>query len=350
MKTADFDYILPPELIAQTPVEPRDSSRLMVVDRQSGGFEHRHFYDLPEYLRPGDCLVVNDTRVLPARLRGTKEKTGGKVEILLLSELEEKKWEALVRPAARLKAGSRIVFTGGELIGEIEECLPDGRRIVFFACDRDFHQLLHQIGEMPLPPYIHRPLSEPERYQTVYAKEERSAAAPTAGLHFTSELLERIQKMGVKITPLTLVVGLDTFRPIKEADFKEHRIHSESYRVPEKTAEAINQTIEKGGRIIAVGTTSTRVLETVACPAKDNALQGRKWRVKPDKGRAELYIYPGNEFKIVDTLITNFHLPRSTLLLLVSAFAGTELIKKAYQEAIEKQYRFFSFGDAMLII
>lgn len=351
MKTADFDYTLPAELISQVPVEPRDSSRLMIVDRQAETFQRRRFTDLPEYLKAGDCLIVNDTRVLPARLKGVKQGTGGKAEVLLLSEIGDTKWESLVRPAARLKPGTTIIFSEGELIGTIEECLPDGRRVVSFNAQGDFYEILHRLGEMPLPPYIHEPLKEPERYQTIYSKEEKSAAAPTAGLHFTQELLEKVLGMGVNIAFVTLQVGLDTFRPIKEEEIEKHRIHSESFRLSKETATIINETIDKGGRIISVGTTSTRVLESAACrPQRKGLSRAKTWYVTEAKGRTGLYIYPGYEFKIVDCLITNFHLPRSTLLALVSAFGGTELIRKAYEEGIKEQYRFFSFGDAMLII
>lgn len=349
MRTADFDYFLPPELIAQVPIEPRDASRLMIVDRRRDAFSHQHFRDLPGSLSAGDCLVLNNTRVLPARLKGKKAATGGKVEVLLLNELDEKKWEALVRPAARLKEGSTVIFDD-RLVGKVEESLSRGRRIISFETDGEFRQLLREIGEIPLPRYIRRPLKDSERYQTVYSLEERSAAAPTAGLHFTSGLLQKIEEKGIKIVFLTLEVGLDTFRPIKEENIEDHQLHSEAYNLTLETAAAINQTIESGGRIVAVGTTTTRVLESCAVRSGSGCdSEGKRWRVKPNRGRTGLYIYPGYAFKIVDCLITNFHLPRTTLLVLVSAFAGTDLIKRAYQEAIERRYRFYSFGDAMLI-
>ncbi len=359
MKVSEFDYHLPEEFIAQRPIEPRDASRLLVVDRSTGRFEHAIFRNLPRYLDPRDCLVVNDTRVLPARLLGRKEETGGRVEILLLRELGGGRWEALVRPGRRLAPGVKVLFGQGELAGRIEARLPGGRRIVSFDCTGDFMTILHKLGKVPLPPYIHEELADEERYQTIFARREESVAAPTAALHFTPVLLRKIEEMGVHIATVTLRVGLDTFRPIREEEVEEHGIHREHFKVDGSSAKLINRAIKEGKRIIAVGTTSARVLETVAINSRESdppqAGSGvgspkRKYLVEAKEGETGLFIYPGYEFKVVDALITNFHLPRSTLLLLVSAFAGRDLIMRAYREAIERRYRFFSFGDAMLIL
>ncbi|MDI6891827.1 MAG: tRNA preQ1(34) S-adenosylmethionine ribosyltransferase-isomerase QueA [Actinomycetota bacterium] len=344
MKVSEFDYHLPEEFIAQRPIEPRDASRLLVIDRLAGCFEHAIFHDLPRYLDPGDCLVVNDTRVLPARLLGCKKETGGKVEILLLRELGDGRWEALVRPGRRLAPGVKITFGQRELAGRIEARLPGGRRIISFDCTGDFMTVLHKLGKVPLPPYIHEELVDGERYQTIFARKEESVAAPTAALHFTPVLLKKIEEMGVHIATVTLRVGLDTFRPIREEEVEEHGIHREHFKVDGSSAKLINRAIKESKRILAVGTTSARVLEAVAIK------EGRRTKVEAKEGETDLFIYPGYEFKVVDALITNFHLPRSTLLLLVSAFAGRDLIMRAYQEAIERRYRFFSFGDAMLIL
>lgn len=352
MKVSEFDYHLPEEFIAQRPIEPRDASRLLVIDRSTGRFEHAIFRDLLCYLDPGDCLVVNDTRVLPARLLGCKEETGGKVEILLLRELGDGRWEALVRPGRRLAPGVKIVFGQRELAGRIEARLPGGRRIISFDCTGDFMTVLHKLGKVPLPPYIHEELVDGERYQTIFARKEESVAAPTAALHFTPVLLKKIEEMGVHIATVTLRVGLDTFRPIREEEVEEHGIHREHFKVDGSSAKLINRAIKEGKRIIAVGTTSARVLEAVAINSRESGVGSpkRKYLIDVGEGETDLFIYPGYEFKVVDALITNFHLPRSTLLLLVSAFAGRDLIMRAYQEAIERRYRFFSFGDAMLIL
>jgi len=353
MKTSDFYYHLPQELIAQSPLEPRDSCRLMVVDRRSGKIEHTIFKNLPRYLGQGDCLVINDTRVFPARLRGYKAETKGKplnesirgkVEVLLLSQVGHDEWQALVKPGRRLPAGAKMVFGNGLLRGYIKERLPGGERIVSFQSEEDFQKILHKIGEIPLPPYIHKPLAEPERYQTIFARKEGSVAAPTAGLHFTEELLKELKEKGVNFAFITLKIGLDTFRPIQTENIEEHKIHQEYYQVSEETAQIVNRAIEEGQRIIAVGTTSVRVLETVSEKKEE-----RK-PLKPGSGWTDLFIYPGHQFKMVDGLVTNFHLPKSSLLVLVSAFAGRDLVMRAYQEAIKEKYRFFSFGDCMLIL
>lgn len=340
MTTKDFYYDLPQELIAQTPLDDRSASRLMVLDRESGKISHEHFYDICSHLKRGDCLVMNNTRVIPARLYGSKEGTGGKIEFLLLRRLELDKWEVILRPGKKAKPGSRFEFGGGLLRAEILEVIEDGNRIVRFEYDGVWEEILDKLGEMPLPPYIKEKLSDKERYQTVYSKIEGSAAAPTAGLHFTNELLKKIEDMGVETAYLTLHVGLGTFRPVSVDNVEEHIMHSEFYQISAETAEKINRTRESGGRIIAVGTTSVRTLETVA---------DRDGRMRAASGETSIFIYPGYKFKAVDALITNFHLPESTLVMLVSAFAGKENIFNAYNTAVREKYRFFSFGDAMLI-
>ena len=340
MTTKDFYYDLPPELIAQTPLTDRSASRLLVLNKESGEISHEHFYDIPTHLKPGDCLVMNNTRVIPARLYGCKEGTGGKIEFLLLKRLELDKWEVILRPGKKAKPGSRFEFGGGLLRAEVLEVIEDGNRIVRFEYDGVWEEILDKLGEMPLPPYIKEKLSDKERYQTVYSKIEGSAAAPTAGLHFTKELLKKIENMGVETAYLTLHVGLGTFRPVSVDNVEEHIMHSEYYQVSPETAEKINRTRERGGRIIAVGTTSVRTLETVA---DDDG------RMRAASGETSIFIYPGYKFKAVDALITNFHLPESTLVMLVSALAGKENIFKAYNTAVREKYRFFSFGDAMLI-
>lgn len=340
MTTKDFYYDLPPELIAQTPLTDRSASRLLVLNKESGEISHEHFYDITAHLKPGDCLVMNNTRVIPARLYGCKKETGGKIEFLLLKRLELDKWEVILRPGKKAKPGSRFEFGGGLLRAEVLEVIEDGNRIVRFEYDGVWEEILDKLGEMPLPPYIKEKLSDKERYQTVYSKIEGSAAAPTAGLHFTKELLKKIEDMGVETAYLTLHVGLGTFRPVSVDNVEEHIMHSEFYQVSPETAEKINRTRERGGRIIAVGTTSVRTLETVA---DDDG------RMRAASGETSIFIYPGYKFKAVDALITNFHLPESTLVMLVSALAGKENIFKAYNTAVREKYRFFSFGDAMLI-
>ena len=340
MTTKDFYYDLPPELIAQTPLTDRSASRLLVLNKESGEISHEHFYDITAHLKPGDCLVMNNTRVIPARLYGCKEETGGKIEFLLLKRLELDKWEVILRPGKKAKPGSRFEFGGGLLRAKVLEVIEDGNRIVRFEYDGVWEEILDKLGEMPLPPYIKEKLSDKERYQTVYSKIEGSAAAPTAGLHFTKELLKKIEDMGVETAYLTLHVGLGTFRPVSVDNVEEHIMHSEFYQVSPETAEKINRTRERGGRIIAVGTTSVRTLETVA---DDDG------RMRAASGETSIFIYPGYKFKAVDALITNFHLPESTLVMLVSALAGKENIFKAYNTAVREKYRFFSFGDAMLI-
>lgn len=337
MLVEDFDYHLPEHLIAQKAAEPRDSSRLLVLNRETATLEDRIFRDIVEYLNPGDLLVLNDTRVIPARLLGEKKGTGGKAEVLLLRQKESLLWEALVRPGARLKEGAQIVFGGGLLEAKIEKHLEEGLRIVRFKCDRPFMEVLDELGKMPLPPYIQAELEDRERYQTVYSKNPGSAAAPTAGLPFTEELLQKIAAKGVKKAFVTLHVGLGTFRPVSEETVEEHKMHSEMYQVPEATWELIQKTKEAGGRVIAVGTTVVRTLESV----------GRTGKLF---GETDIFIYPGFQFQVVDSMITNFHLPKSTLLMLVSAFADRGMILKAYEHAVREEYRFFSFGDAMLII
>lgn len=341
MKTSDFYYDLPPELIAQTPLERRDGSRLMVLNKQTGEIQHRHFYDLPQYLRSGDCLVLNDSRVLPARLLGRRDPSGGAVEVLLLVDRGENCWECLVRPGRKLHPGQKVVFGDGSLLtAQIKDELPGGNRIVEFFYEGIFLEILEQLGKMPLPPYIKAELQDGERYQTVYSKEVGSAAAPTAGLHFTKELLTQIENMGVKVCYVTLHVGLGTFRPVKEDDPTEHEMHSEYCMISAQTAQTINETKKNGGRVVCVGTTSCRTLESWA--AEDGTM-------KESAGWTDIYIYPGYRFKVMDCLVTNFHLPESTLIMLVSALAGRERVLNAYAEAVEERYRFFSFGDAMFI-
>ena len=339
MKLTDFDYDLPEELIAQTPVEPRNSSRLMVLDPVEKSIEHRHFYDLKEYLEPGDTLIFNDTRVMPARLLGWREGTGGKVEVFLLRRIDGDTWETLVKPGRKAREGQVVRFSD-ELTCTVQETTDFGGRIVKFSYEGIFEEILDRLGETPLPPYIHEKLADRERYQTVYSREQGSAAAPTAGLHFTKELMQDIEAMGVNIAYVTLHVGLGTFRPVKEDKVLDHKMHSEHYELPPRTAELINATKAAGGRVIAVGTTSCRTLESVA------SLYGC---IKPCEGNTDIFIYPGYEFKVLDGLITNFHLPESTLIMLVSAFAGYENTLNAYRIAVEEKYRFFSFGDAMFL-
>ncbi|HIR41669.1 MAG TPA: tRNA preQ1(34) S-adenosylmethionine ribosyltransferase-isomerase QueA [Candidatus Egerieicola pullicola] len=341
MKTHDFYYDLPKERIAQTPVEPRDHSRLLVMDRFTGEMEHRHFYDIVDYLRPGDLLVINDSRVLPARLYGVKEDTGAHMELLLLEQKENQVWECLAKPGKKAKPGTKLIFGDGLLTGEVVEVKEDGNRMVQFTCDGNFYAVLDQIGQMPLPPYITEKLQDKERYQTVYSKELGSAAAPTAGLHFTPELMDKIRAMGVDFASVTLHVGLGTFRPVKAEEVTDHKMHSEHCLLPQETADKILKTKANGGRVIAVGTTSCRTLESVA------TFTGK---IQPWEGYTDIFIYPGYEFKVLDGLITNFHLPESTLIMLVSAFAGREHILHAYEEAVKLEYRFFSFGDACLFI
>jgi len=341
MRTEDFDYELPEELIAQTPIEPRDHSRLLVVHRSDGSLEHRHFYDIVEYLHPGDALVINETRVIPARLLGVKEDTGVPVEVLLLRRENATDWEALVRPGRRLKPGTFCSFGDGVLRCEILENVSEtGGRRVRFHFEGVFEELLDRLGEMPLPPYIHEKLGNPERYQTVYAKEEGSAAAPTAGLHFTPELLEKIREKGILIVPVLLHVGLGTFRPVKVENVETHVMHSEFCQVSPEAAGTLNRVRKEGGRIVCVGTTSVRTLETMA--TEDGVIH-------PGAGETQIFIYPGVPIKAVDALITNFHLPQSTLLMLVSDFLGREKALEVYREAVREKYRFFSFGDAMFI-
>ena len=340
MKTSDFYFDLPQELIAQDPLEDRSSSRLLVLDKKTGERKHKIFRDIKSFLKPGDCLVINDTKVIPARLLGAKKETGGQVEILLLKRKENDVWETLVKPGKKCRPGAQIVFGNGELEAEIMEVLPDGNRLVHFTYEGIFEEVLDRLGQMPLPPYITHKLKDRNRYQTVYAKYEGSAAAPTAGLHFTQQLMDEIEAMGVKIARVTLHVGLGTFRPVKVENVLEHHMHSEFYQVSQEAADLINSTKAAGGRIISVGTTSTRTLESVA--TEDGI-------IVPGSGNTEIFIYPGYRFKAIDCLITNFHLPESTLLMLVSALAGKEHIMAAYEEAVKEGYRFFSFGDAMFI-
>ena len=340
MKTSDFYYDLPKELIAQDPLEDRSSSRLLVLGHD-GSIAHRHFTDICSYLDPGDCLVLNDTKVIPARLIGTKEDTGANAEVFLLKRKSDNVWETLVRPGKKLRSGSRVTFGDGSLKCEITECLPDGNRLVRFEYDGIFEEILDRLGQMPLPPYITHTLSDKNRYQTVYARYEGSAAAPTAGLHFTDELLDAIRQKGIRICFVTLHVGLGTFRPVKAEDISQHKMHSEWYSISAESAAIINETKSSAKRVICVGTTSCRTIES-GCD--DNGI------VHPGSGDTDIFIYPGYRFKILDGLITNFHLPESTLLMLVSALAGRENILNAYKEAIKERYRFFSFGDAMFII
>ena len=339
MKVTDFDYELPEELIAQTPIEKRDESRLMVLDRKEQTIEHKHFKDIIDYLEPGDVLVRNNTKVIPARLYGKKE-TGAKVEFLLLNNMEKDIWECIVRPGNKLHIGAKVIFGDGLLKAEVLDTMPGGTRKVEFHYEGIFNEILDKIGLMPLPPYIHESLKENDRYQTVYAKYEGSAAAPTAGLHFTPELLKKIEEKGIDIANVTLHVGIGTFRPVKEDTVEAHQMHSEHFYIKEEDCEKINKAKKSGHRVIAVGTTSCRVLETIA---DDNGY------VKPTEGDTQIFIYPGYKFRCLDALITNFHLPQSTLVMLVSALAGKDYIMKAYKGAVEQKYRFFSFGDAMLI-
>lgn len=341
MKLSDFDFDLPESLIAQRPVEPRDSSRLLVVDRSGDAFAHRHFRDLPEYLRPGDALVVNETRVMPARLIGQREGSGGAVEVLLLKRLERDRWETLVKPGKKARSGQRIRFGGGRLVATVTGETEVGGRVIEFAYEGVFEAVLDELGQMPLPPYIHERLEDPERYQTVYARERGSAAAPTAGLHFTPQLLDRLAAMGVEVHKLLLHVGLGTFRPVQVEDVHTHKMHSEFYTVTPETAAALNRVRNAGGRIVAVGTTSVRTLETVT---------DELGQVRPGEGWTDIFIYPGHRFRAVDAMITNFHLPKSTLIMLVAAFAGRDRILAAYDTAVRERYRFFSFGDSMLIL
>lgn len=340
MKRKDFDFHLPEELIAQDPLLDRSSSRLLVLDKETGSTEHKIFRDIVDFLSGGDCLVLNNTRVLPARLIGSREVTHGKVEFLLLKRLEDDKWEVMVKPGKKAKPGDRIEFGDGLLKAEILEVVEGGNRIARFEYGGIFEQVLDELGQMPLPPYITHQLEDKERYQTVYAKHNGSAAAPTAGLHFTPELLQAIEDKGVKIAYITLHVGLGTFRPVKADDILEHTMHAEFYQVEDDEAHKINETRKQGGRVIAVGTTSSRTLESIA---DDDGY------IRSSQGWTDIFIYPGYKFKAVDALITNFHLPESTLIMLVSALAGRENVLKAYQEAVDERYRFFSFGDAMFI-
>ena len=339
MKTQDFYYDLPEELIAQTPLEQRDSSRLLVLDKNNGSLQHRHFFDIIEYLQPGDCLVLNNSRVLPARLIGHRP-TGGAVEVLLLRDLGDKKWECLCKPGRKMQLGSQVIFGDGELTATVAEVRDDGNRVVEFHYEGIFLEVLERLGKMPLPPYIKAELADQERYQTVYSKEVGSAAAPTAGLHFTQELLEKVRAKGVQTAFVTLHVGLGTFRPVKAEEITEHRMHSELCMISQETADVLNATRRNGGRIVCVGTTSCRTLESLV--GEDGTFcAASKW--------TEIFIYPGYKFKAMDALITNFHLPESTLVMLVSAFAGREQVLHAYEEAVKEHYRFFSFGDAMFI-
>lgn len=338
---SDFYYDLPEELIAQTPVEPRSSSRMMCADRRTGEISHDHFYNLCEHLREGDLLVMNDSRVIPARLYGEKIDNGTFIEFLLLEQRGDKLWEIICRPGKKAKVGTKFSFGGGRLIAEVVEVKDDGNRIVRFECEGNFFTALDDVGQMPLPPYITAKLEDKERYQTVYSRELGSAAAPTAGLHFTPELLEKLHGMGVKTAFVTLHVGLGTFRPVKEENVLEHKMHSEHYYLPKETADLINETKAKGGRVIAVGTTSCRTLESVATFYKE---------IAEHDGYTDIFIYPGYEFRCIDGLITNFHLPESTLIMLVSAFMGYENTMNAYKTAVEEKYRFFSFGDSMCIL
>lgn len=341
MKTKDFFYHLPDELIAQTPVEPRDFSRMLVLGKKDGKTEHKHFYNLPDYLKEGDCLVLNDSRVLPARIYGIKRDTGARVEFLLLKQEENDLWQCLAGPGKKAKPGAVFDFGNGLLTGEVIDVLPDGNRLVRFTSSENFFSALDKVGQMPLPPYIKAELKDKDRYQTVYNRELGSAAAPTAGLHFTKELLEKIKDKGVKICYVTLHVGLGTFRPVKIDDVTKHKMHSEHYEVPAETVKTIEETQKNGGRVIAVGTTSCRTLEAVA---------SEHGKIVACDGFTDIFIYPGYEFKVLDGLVTNFHLPESTLIMLVSAFAGKDNIMNAYEIAVKEKYRFFSFGDAMLII
>ncbi|TDX51035.1 tRNA preQ1(34) S-adenosylmethionine ribosyltransferase-isomerase QueA [Orenia marismortui] len=341
MKVKDFDFELPEELIAQEPMEPRDESRLMVINKTEDKIEDKIFKEIIDYFEPGDTLVRNNTKVIPARLFGHKEKTGGKVEVLLLNQVKLDQWETLVRANGNVKIGTRIVFGNEELVAEVKEMTDFGGRVVEFEYDGVFEEILDQLGNMPLPPYITKELDDADKYQTVYAKKRGAAAAPTAGLHFTDNLLAQIKDKGVNIVDVTLHVGLGTFRPVKVDTIEEHDMHSEYYEISKEAAQVINETKKRGNKVFSVGTTSTRTLETVA---------DENGKVKASKGWTDIFIYPGYEFKLVDALITNFHLPQSTLVMLVSAFAGKDLTMRAYQQAVEEEYRFYSFGDGMLII
>ena len=340
IKTHDFYYDLPPELIAQTPIARRDASRLLTLNKETGETEHHHFYDLPSFLRPGDCLVLNDSRVLPARLIGHRVPTGGACEVVLLIDRGENTWECLVRPGKKLREGAVISFGEGELTGQIAQVLDNGNRLIRFSYEGIFLEILERLGKMPLPPYIKEELQDSERYQTVYSKEIGSAAAPTAGLHFTPELLEKIQAMGVAVCYVTLHVGLGTFRPVKAEEITDHQMHSEYCVISDETAQIINRTKAAGGRVICVGTTSCRTIESWA---------GEGGTMQASAGWTNIFIYPGYRFKVLDGLVTNFHLPESTLIMLVSALAGREHVLAAYEEAVREKYRFFSFGDAMFI-
>ncbi|MBN1073593.1 tRNA preQ1(34) S-adenosylmethionine ribosyltransferase-isomerase QueA [Clostridium botulinum] len=340
MNVKDFDFYLPEELIAQHPLEKRDTSRLMVLDKETGEISHKNFYDIIDYLNEGDTLVLNNTRVMPARLIGEKEGTGGKIEFLLLKRVDKDRWECLAKPGKSARVGRRFTFGDGKLKAEVVEVKENGNRIVEFYYEGIFEEVLDSLGEMPLPPYIHERLEDRERYQTVYSKENGSAAAPTAGLHFTEELLHKIKEKGINIAYVTLHVGLGTFRPVKVETIEDHEMHSEYYHLSKEDAEVINETKERGNRVISVGTTSTRTLETIA---------DEDGNVKETSGWTNIFIYPGYKFKVVDRLITNFHLPESTLIMLVSTLAGKEHVMNAYEEAVKERYRFFSFGDAMFI-
>ena len=340
LKTHDFYYDLPEELIAQTPLERRDGSRLMVLNKDTGEIEHRHFYDLPEYLQPGDTLVLNDSRVLPARLLGHRVPTMGAVEVLLLRDKGDGVWECLTKPGRKTHTGTELSFGDGELTATVVGEVDDGNKLVQFHYKGIFLEVLERLGQMPLPPYIHEQLQDPERYQTVYSRANGSAAAPTAGLHFTKELLQKVQEMGVNVGYVTLHVGLGTFRPVKEDDITDHLMHSEYCVIPQETADLINETKKNGGRVICVGTTSCRTVESWAA---------ENGTMKASAGWTSIFIYPGYKFKVLDALVTNFHLPESTLIMLVSALAGREHVLRAYEEAVRERYRFFSFGDAMFI-
>ncbi len=339
MKLSEFDYQLPQELIAQKPLEKRDSSRMLVMDKETGELNHRHFYDILEYLNEGDCLILNNSRVIPARLFGVREDTGSPIEFLLLSRKETDVWEVILKPGKKAKIGKRFVFGEGKLKAEVIDIVNDGNRLVKFEYEGLYENIIDEIGEMPLPPYIKEKLQDKERYQTVYSKIDGSSAAPTAGLHFTEELLEKARQKGVNVGFVTLHVGLGTFRPVKEDVVENHKMHSEFYELSQETADLINNTKKSGNKVVAVGTTTCRTLETVA----------QKGELKASTGWTDIFIYPPYDFKVIDRLITNFHLPQSTLLMLISAFAGKENVFNAYEEAIKEKYRFFSFGDAMFI-
>lgn len=341
MKTSDFYFDLPKELIAQDPIEERSNSRLLVLDKETGAVQHRHFYDILEYLNEGDCLVLNNTKVIPARLYGVREGTGAMIEILILKRKDNNVWETLVKPGKKARPGVKIIFGDGLLTGEVIDVVEEGNRLIRFSYEGIFEEILDQLGQMPLPPYITHELKDKNRYQTVYAKYEGSAAAPTAGLHFTEGLLEQVRRRGIRIAEVTLHVGLGTFRPVKVEDVSQHHMHSEFYEVTEEAAEIIRSTKASGGRVICVGTTSCRTIESAALRFDGT--------IKACSGWTDIFIYPGFQFQLLDGLITNFHLPESTLLMLVSALAGKEHIMAAYEEAVKERYRFFSFGDAMLI-